>query len=62
MNHRERIISVLNGIVPDKVARGDIMFHPRIIDEALGLDTDKDYSNALAAWMYEDMGEEYQKS
>ena len=62
MNHRERVINVLNGVVPDKIARGDIMFHPKIIDEALGLEVKSDYGNALAAWMYEDMStEEFKK-
>jgi uroporphyrinogen decarboxylase len=62
MTHRKRVLTVLNGGVPDKVARGDIMFHPKIIDEALGIEIKSDYGNALAAWMYEDMSpEEFQK-
>jgi uroporphyrinogen decarboxylase len=58
MTHRERLLSVLQGRVPDKIARGDVMYHPKIIDEALGIEAKDDYGNALAAWMYETMSEE----
>jgi uroporphyrinogen decarboxylase len=58
MTHRKRVLTVLEGGVPDKIARGDIMFHPKIMDEALGLKTKDDYGNALAAWMYENMPQE----
>ena len=58
MTHRERVLTVLRGRVPDKIARGDVMYHPKIIDEALGLVAKEDYGNALAAWMYETMSEE----
>ena len=58
MTHRERVLTVLSGGIPDKIARGDIMFHPKIMDEALGLKAKDDYGNALAAWMYENMSEE----
>ena len=62
MTHRERVLTVLNGGIPDRIARGDIMYHPKIIDEALGLEAKKDYGNALAAWMYETMSkEEFEK-
>ena len=42
MTHRERVLTVLRGRMPDKVARGDVMYHPKIIDEALGLDAKED--------------------
>lgn len=59
MEHRERILKIFNGIVPDKIGRGDIMYHPKIVDEALGFDTtNKDYGNALADLMYKDIGKE----
>lgn len=62
MNSRERILKTLNGIIPDKVPKGDVMYHPKIIDEALGLKAKKDYGNALAAWMYEVMSpQEFEK-
>ncbi|MCL5073211.1 MAG: hypothetical protein M1308_20330, partial [Actinobacteria bacterium] len=55
MNSRDRVLKTLNGIIPDKVPKGDVMYHPKIIDEALRLKVKKDYGNALASWMYEDM-------
>ncbi len=55
MNSKERVLKTLNGIIPDKIPKGDVMYHPKIIDEALGFEPKKDYGNALAAWMYEDM-------
>jgi len=58
MTHRDRVLTVLNGGIPDKIARGDVMYHPKIIDEALGYKAKDDYGNALAAWMYERMPEE----
>lgn len=62
MNSKERMLKILNGIIPDKIAKGEVMYHPKIVDEALGLETKKDYGNALAAYMYEDLKrEEFEK-
>jgi uroporphyrinogen decarboxylase len=62
MNSKERMLKILNGIIPDRIAKGEVMYHPKIVDEALGLEPKKDYGNALAAYMYEDLKiEEFEK-
>ena len=56
MNKRERVLTVLNGMIPDKVPKGDIIFHQKTIYETLGLKKQDKYKNPAALMAFEDMG------
>jgi uroporphyrinogen decarboxylase len=58
MNKRERVLTVLNGMIPDKVPKGDILFHQKTIFETLGLKKLDKYKNPAALMAFEDMEEE----
>lgn len=62
MNHRERVLDVLNGKIPNKVPKGDVLFHSNTIDEALGLKIRNEHKNPAALMAFEDMTmEEFEK-
>jgi len=62
MNHRERVLDVLNGKIPDKVPKGDVLFHSKTIDEALELKIRNEHKNPSALMAFEDMTkEEFEK-
>jgi len=53
MTHKERVISAIRHIEPDKVPKGELQIHDALVDKLLGIPAKKDYKNALVKWMTE---------